>query len=119
MDMLIDGGWTSASDGTVDPVLNPATDDPIDTVPRATIADVERAVRSAQGGKVAMGAMPAWRRYEILEAAARLVEENQQELGRLLCRENGKRIGETTSEVGVAARIFRGYAEEAKRIFGR
>ena len=37
----------------------------------------------------------------------------------LLCRENGKRIGETTSEVGVAARIFRGYAEEAKRVFGR
>ena len=37
----------------------------------------------------------------------------------MLCRENGKRIGETTSEVGVAARIFRGYAEEAKRIFGR
>ena len=119
MDMLIDGGWTGASDGAVDPVLNPATNDLIDTVPRATAADVERAVRSAQGGKVAMGAMPAWRRYEILEAAARRIEENQQELGRLLCRENGKRIGETTSEVGVAARIFRGYAEEAKRIFGR
>ena len=119
MDMLIDGGWTRASDGNVDPVLNPATDDQIDTVPRATVADVERAVAAAQRGKAAMAAMPAWRRYEILEAVARRIEANQAALGKLLCRENGKRIGETTSEVGVAARIFRGYAEEAKRIFGR
>lgn len=119
MDMLIDGGWTAASDGSVDAVLNPATNDQIATVPRATAADVERAVAAAQRGKAAMAAMPAWRRYEILEAVARRIEENQTELGKLLCRENGKRIGETTSEVGVAARIFRGYAEEAKRIFGR
>jgi len=119
MDMLIDGGWTSASDRAVDPVINPATDEQIDTVPRATIADVERAVAAAQRGKAAMAAMPAWRRFEIIEAVARRIEANQIELGELLCRENGKRIGETTSEVGVAARIFRGYAEEAKRMFGR
>lgn len=119
MEMLIDGGWTAASDGQVDPVLNPATDEQIDTVPRATHTDVERAIAAAQNGKAAMAAMPAWRRYEILEAVARRIEENRTDLGKLLCRENGKRIGETTSEVGVAARIFRGYAEEAKRIFGR
>ncbi len=119
MDMLIDGGWTGSSDGQVDAVLNPATDEQIDTVPRATLADVERAVAAAQRGKTAMAALPAWRRCEILEAVARRIQENQEELGRLLCRENGKRIGETTNEVGVAARIFRGYAEEAKRVFGR
>ena len=66
-----------------------------------------------------MAALPAHRRFEILEAVARRIEANQEALGVLLCRENGKRIGETTSEVGVAARIFRGYAEEAKRVFGR
>jgi acyl-CoA reductase-like NAD-dependent aldehyde dehydrogenase len=119
MDMLIDGGWTGASDGAVDAILNPATNEEIARVPRATGADVERAVAAAQHGKHAMAAMPAHKRYEILETVARRIEENQTELGRLLCRENGKRIGETTSEVGVAARIFRGYAEEAKRMFGR
>ena len=50
---------------------------------------------------------------------AHRIETNQTALGELLCRENGKRIGETTAEVGVAARIFRGYAEEAKRLFGK
>ncbi len=118
MEMLIDGRWTGASDGAVDAVLNPATNAEIATVPRASMADVERAVAAAQRGAASMSALPAWRRYEILESVARRIEANQKELGILLCRENGKRIGETTSEVGVAARIFRGYAEEAKRIFG-
>lgn len=119
MKMLIEGQWTAASDGGVDAVLNPATNAEIATVPRATADDVARAVDAAQRGARAMAAMPAWRRYEILEAVARRMEANQADLGTLLCRENGKRIGETTSEVGVAARILRGYAEEAKRVFGQ
>ena len=119
MAMLIDGGWSEASDGAVDPVLNPATGEEIATVPRASAADVARAVAAAQAGAARMAAMPAHARFAVLEAVARRIEANQPALGVLLCRENGKRIGETTSEVGVAARIFRGYAEEAKRVFGR
>ncbi|MDR3496386.1 MAG: aldehyde dehydrogenase family protein [Ancalomicrobiaceae bacterium] len=119
MDMLIDDGWTAAATGAVDPVLNPATNDRIADVPRAGAADVARAVAAAQGGRVAMAALPAHRRYELLEAVARRIEANQLELGKLLCRENGKRLAETTAEIGVTARIFRGYAEEAKRLFGK
>ena len=119
MNMLIDGNWTGASDGAVDAVLNPATGEEIATVPRASAADVTRAVAAAQDGAARMAALPAHRRFEILEAVARRIEADQEKLGVLFCRENGKRIGETTSEVGVSARIFRGYAEEAKRVFGR
>jgi acyl-CoA reductase-like NAD-dependent aldehyde dehydrogenase len=117
--MLIDGAWTKAADGSTDPVLNPVTNEPITDVPRAGVADVERAVAAAQQGRLRMAALPAHRRYEILEAVARRIEANQQQLGELLCRENGKRLAETTGEVAVAARIFRGYAEEAKRLFGK
>lgn len=119
MNMLIDGRWTGSDDGGGTDILNPATGEAIGFMPVATQSDVARAVAAAQAGAAAMAALPAWRRYEILEAVARRIEANQTELGALLCSENGKRIGETTSEVGVAARIFRGYAEEAKRIFGR
>ncbi|MDB5551238.1 MAG: succinate-semialdehyde dehydrogenase [Rhizobium sp.] len=117
--MLIDGGWTKAAGGLADTILNPATNEAIADVPRAGAEDVLRAVEAAQHGKARMAAMPSHRRYEILEAVARRIEANQAELGTLLCRENGKRLGETTSEVSVAARIFRSYAEEAKRQFGR
>ena len=119
MDMLIDGSWTKASDGAVVDVLDPATNQCIDSVPCATLADVDRAVVAAQVGVKQMAALSAYRRYEILEDVARRIEANQATLGELLCRENGKRIGETTSEVGVAARIIRGYGEEAKRLFGK
>ena len=119
MQMLIDGGWTGAADGSVDPVLNPATNQPLAKVPRAGAADVMRAVEAAQFGRKRMAEMPAHRRYEILESVARRIEANQENLGRRLCEENGKRLAETTGEVGVAARIFRGYAEEAKRLFGK
>lgn len=117
--MLIDGGWTKAADGAADPILNPATNETIADVPRAGAEDIARAVAAAQKGRERMAALSSHRRYEILEAVARRIEANQQQLGRLLCRENGKRLAETTSEVGVAARIFRGYAEEAKRLFGK
>lgn len=76
MDMLIDGGWTGASDNAVDDVLDPATDQRIDSVPRATQADAERAVAAAQGGARRMAELPAHRRSEILEAVARRIEAN-------------------------------------------
>ena len=117
--MLIDGGWTKAADGAADPVLNPVDNKVIGEVPRAGAEDVARAVEAAQRGRERMAALPAHRRYEILEAVARRIEAEQERLGRLLCQENGKRLAETTGEVGVAARIFRGYAEEAKRLFGK
>ena len=50
MHMLIDGNWTGASDGAVDAVLNPATGEEIATVPRASAADIARAVAAAQDG---------------------------------------------------------------------
>ena len=40
-------------------------------------------------------------------------------LSRLLARENGKTLREVRSELSAAIRILRGYAEEAKRVFGR
>ncbi|WP_249024585.1 aldehyde dehydrogenase family protein [Couchioplanes caeruleus] len=40
-------------------------------------------------------------------------------LARLLASENGKPITQTRGELDAAIRIFRGYGEEAKRLFGR
>ena len=58
MKMLIDGSWTDASNGAAIQVLNSATQEPIDTVPQATEADVKRAIRAAQAGKAAWAATP-------------------------------------------------------------
>ena len=117
--MLIDGGWTAAAAGAVDEIRNPATGEFIDTVPRGSAADAERAIAAAQLGKARIGRTPAHERAAILMRVADRIESEQDALARLLARENGKTLRETAGEIRAAIRIWRGYAEEAKRIFGK
>jgi acyl-CoA reductase-like NAD-dependent aldehyde dehydrogenase len=117
--MLIDGAWVDGSDDARDPILNPATGATIDTVPRGNAADAERAVAAAREGKRRIARLPAHERCAILLRVADRIEREQDELARLLCRENGKTLREIGGEIRAAIRIWRGYAEEAKRLFGR
>src|SRR5688500_16771978 len=45
--MWVAGEWSDAADGRVFEVVNPATEEPLDTAPRAAAADVDRAVAAA------------------------------------------------------------------------
>lgn len=117
--MLIDGNWTEASDGSWTDVCDPGTGEVIDRVPTATRADAEQALDAAQRAKDRMAQMPAHERANILLRTAAAMEADREALARLLARENGKPITQTREEVGAAIRIFRGFGEEAKRIFGR
>jgi acyl-CoA reductase-like NAD-dependent aldehyde dehydrogenase len=119
MKMLIDGQWVASSTGEWTEIRNPGTGEVIDQVPKATLADVERAIVAAQQGKEAMRELNAHQRFEILTKAAETIESKVPALGRLLAQENGKPITQTRAEVAVTASIFRGFAEEGKRIFGR
>jgi len=119
MNMLIDGMWTGGVEGKVDEIRNPATGETIDTAPRGAVSDVDRAVAAAQQGKLRIAALPAHERCAILMRVADAIEKEQGALSGLLARENGKTRRETASEIKAAVRIWRGYAEEAKRIFGK
>jgi acyl-CoA reductase-like NAD-dependent aldehyde dehydrogenase len=119
MKMLIDSQWVEASDGNWQEIRNPGTDDVIDRVPVATLQDAETALQAAQRGKEAMGRLPAYKRSAILFRIAEAMEANKAALSELLARENGKPIQQTREEVAAAIRIYRGFAEEAKRILGR
>ncbi|OGT27844.1 MAG: succinate-semialdehyde dehydrogenase [Gammaproteobacteria bacterium RBG_16_66_13] len=119
MKMLIDSRWVESSDSARLDVRNPGTGGVIDSVPRGTLDDVRRAVEAAQAGKAAMGRLSAAERYDLLVKVANELTRRADELGRLLAEENGKPIGQTRAEVSVTGNIFRGFAEEAKRIFGR
>ncbi len=119
MRMLINDQWVESSDHTWMSVCNPGTGEEIDKVPKATLQDMEVVVAAAQKGKAAMRQLTALERYEMLMRIAQAIELRVSELGELLARENGKPITQTRAEVAVTANIFRGFAEEAKRIFGR
>jgi lactaldehyde dehydrogenase len=119
MQMLIDGTWASALEGGRLVVRDPSDGSVIDEVPSATRADVERALAAARAGKRRMAALPAHERAAILIRTAARIEAEQEDLARILARENGKPIRQTREEVAAAARIFRGFGQEATRIFGR
>lgn len=119
MRMLIAGEWRDASDGAIIDVVDPGNGESIATVPSATDADVARAIEAAQDGRRVMAAMPAHRRSAILIRTADRMVAEREDLARMLAQENGKPIRQTREEIDAAARIIRGFGEEAKRIFGR
>jgi acyl-CoA reductase-like NAD-dependent aldehyde dehydrogenase len=119
MRMLIDGEWVDAADGRVDEIRDKATGELIETAPHGGRPDVARAIEAAQRGRRAMAAMPSFQRAELIQRAADAVQAEHTALSQLLARENGKTLREVRSELSAAIRILRGYAEEAKRVFGR
>jgi len=67
---------------------------------------------------VAMSALAAHQRCEILKKASELISARAEELSQLLTSENGKTIRQCRFEIGVTARLFADFAEEAKRLGG-
>ena len=119
MKMLIDGKHVDAKDGAVIEVLNSATQELVDTIPAATHEDVLYAIEVAQKGKEIWAATPQYERSEVLVKVAYAIEENVEELARLLTTEMGKVISEARAEVACTAQIFRGFAEMANHLYGQ
>ena len=116
MKMYIAGAWTNGQ-SSMD-VLNPYDGSVVDTVPRGTAADVDRALDSAVRGARAMAELTGFERYELLHRTADLIVANTESLATCLTREEGKIISEARIEVERAAEIVYLSAEEAKRLDG-
>ena len=80
--------WRSAAGGSLD-VLEPATGAKITSVGNATAADVRRAASEARAAQPGWAATPYEERAAILRKAARVLEDNQEELIPWIARETG------------------------------
>ena len=116
MQMFVAGQW--ADKPRVIEVLNPYDRSLIDTVPRADLADAERALAFAELGAPVMAKLSGYKRWEILSRAADLMRGRVEELGRLISSEEGKILAEGRGEARRAVETLTGSAEEAKRIHG-
>ncbi len=114
MQMLIAGQWVSGN-GTI-PVTNPFDNSEVDTVPKATAADVDRAMAFALEGAKKMRRIPGYDRYNLLMKAAGLMAEQIDDLAETITREEGKILPEARLEVSRARETLIGSAEEAKRL---
>jgi glyceraldehyde-3-phosphate dehydrogenase (NADP+) len=114
--MLIDGQWVGARE-TI-PVHDPYTEEVIDTVPRGTAADVDRAVAAALEGYREVRRLSSGERSLILRRAAELLEARKEEFAVMIAREGSKTIREARKEVYRCTQTLRVSGEEATRILG-
>ncbi len=114
MQMLIAGDWAAGS-GSI-PVLNPYDGSEVDTVPRASSADIDRAVGYAFEGAKKIRTTSGYERSQLLMRAAALMEERLEDLARTITLEEGKVLAEARIEVDRARETIVCSAEEAKRL---
>jgi acyl-CoA reductase-like NAD-dependent aldehyde dehydrogenase len=119
MKMLIDGGWTAASDDATIAVVDPATLEQIDVVPEASDVDVDRAVVAAQRAQPDWAQRSALERAAVLHEFAARVRANQRELAELLTREGGSALAENMDEIRWVAEVTAYYAEMGRNVGGR
>lgn len=115
----INGEWVESETGETFEVRNPA--DTTDVIARCQLSgsgDARRAIEAAQSASAAWAATPAPERGRILRRTSELLADRKRELARMLTREEGKTLAESTPEVQRAIDIFAYYGEKARDIGG-
>jgi aldehyde dehydrogenase (NAD+) len=115
----VDGQWRASSSGRTIERRNPADlQELIGYTPLSTRAEVREAVAAAER------AFPTWRQHpapargHILLKAARLLEEQKEDLACLLTREEGKTLAESRGELARTINTVEFIAGEARRLKG-
>jgi glyceraldehyde-3-phosphate dehydrogenase (NADP+) len=114
MRMFVCGEWQDRPEKIS--VTNPFNGTVVDTVPKATAGDVDKALKTLVSGAMQMKSMPAYDRSRILRRAANLMLAREQELGRTISSEEGKILAEGVFEAGRARETIDVSADEAKRL---
>ncbi|MFM8487841.1 MAG: aldehyde dehydrogenase family protein, partial [Bacteroidota bacterium] len=112
---FINGIWTGALDGRTWQVINPATEETVETVPFGNAADAEEAVDAAVRSQKAWAGTNPYQRADILKQVAHLMRTRAAELSAITVAESGKPAVEARGEWVVAAQFFEWFAEEGKR----
>ncbi|MBV8948986.1 MAG: aldehyde dehydrogenase [Solirubrobacterales bacterium] len=117
-EMLIGGEWREATAHEELEVVNPATEEAVDSVPAASREDVELAVATAKRAFAEWSRTDVEHRASILAKAAELIHEHAKDLAARLTSEQGKPIAEAMGEVSHLAHGVRFYAEAATKVRG-
>jgi len=116
---FIDGKWLEAEKKESYEVINPATEEIIGKVSKASSVDVDKALNSAEKGFKTWKKFSPWDRAAIIRKIADLIRKKNNELAKWMTLETGKPLAEGLAEVNASADIFEWNAEETKRIYGQ
>ena len=117
--LFIAGRWREGEGRCTEPVLNPSTGMVLGELPHATETDLDEALTSSAKGYEIWRKMSPVERARILQRAAALITDRNEQIARLITLELGKPIAESRVETETAAGIFAWNAEEGRRAYGR
>ncbi|MGH9776468.1 MAG: aldehyde dehydrogenase family protein [Candidatus Acidiferrales bacterium] len=116
---FIGGRWVESRTTQVMERRNPAnTDEIVARVPLSTRAEMQQAIAAAKAAFPAWRETPAPQRGKILFKAVRIMEEQKEELAKLLTREEGKSLKDALGETQRSINILEFMAGEARRLGG-
>jgi succinate-semialdehyde dehydrogenase / glutarate-semialdehyde dehydrogenase len=115
---LIGGEQVGARSGEETPVVNPATEEAFDTVPKGGPDDVDAAVAAAKEAFSEWSKKDPDDRAQSMRAGIAKVQENAKEIAQLLVREQGKPFSEAMGELHHFLHGMNYYADLASKIEG-
>ncbi|MGH3326477.1 MAG: aldehyde dehydrogenase family protein [Streptomycetales bacterium] len=115
--MYVAGAWTAAARDATLPVIEPATEECLGTVPDAAVEDLEHAVSAAREAAPAWTALGWERRAAVLRELASRIADRSAELSVLDTRDSGNPIAGMRDDLArtpAEIRYYAGIAPEAK-----
>ncbi len=115
---LIAGNWIEASGRATFEIRDPATDEPVASVPLCGATEAVLAVDAAAEAAAGWRQRPALERSSIVRRWGDLVLAHTNELADVLTREQGKPLAEARGEIAYAASFLAGAADLAPHFGG-
>jgi succinate-semialdehyde dehydrogenase / glutarate-semialdehyde dehydrogenase len=115
---FVDGKWIEAASGRTITVKNPASGEPVGSVPSLSAAETRAAIEAAHRAQAPWRRLLAKERAAILRRLFELMLANTEDLAVIMTAEQGKPLAESKGEIAYAASFIEWFAEEAKRVYG-
>ncbi len=115
--LFIDGQWIHDREPWTH-VINPSNEARLAPVPRASDADLQRALKAAERGFITWRDTPAQERVRIIRKAVDLLRERTDAIARVLTLENGKHLADARAEIERSGNFFEWDMAQSLRSFG-
>lgn len=116
--MAIGEGWAAARSGQEMPVIDPATEEVIESVPAGGPEDIDLAAKEASAAFVQWSRTDAEERAKLIRKGLALIEENSKEIAETLVHEQGKPMTEARGELQHFIHGMEYYADLATKVRG-
>ena len=115
---FINGEWIDSQNKQTIKVINPANQEIIGTVPNCGKKETILAIYAAEKSWTDWKSRTAKERSNILKKWFRLIEDNHEDLARIMTLEQGKPLTESRGEITYGASFVEWFAEECRRVYG-